>query len=177
VVRNLAMSMGSSSRCSWAMPMRSTCRLGRSFPWCLTAFWRRIPVALPATFTLAARGARRAALAHLGVLPTRLSAVDEAASIDVLVRGQDGHVDSKTKLTVTAVHAMAGLTSRTFWAWLPWRARTAGRIRSMRPSGAAAAKEVVLRSAETQQVCAFRFRHEDVRGRRLWIQAVPRCAP
>jgi H+-transporting ATPase len=42
-----------------------------------------IPVGLPATFTLAAAiGAR--SLAKEGVLPTRLSAVGEAATIDVL---------------------------------------------------------------------------------------------
>src|SRR5580704_17649885 len=52
-------------------------------PLVLTAILASIPVALPATFTLAAAlGAR--ALAHLDVLPTRLSAVDEAASINVL---------------------------------------------------------------------------------------------
>ncbi len=49
----------------------------------LTAVLASIPVALPATFTLAAAlGAR--ALARVGVLPTRLSAVDEAATLDVL---------------------------------------------------------------------------------------------
>ena len=49
----------------------------------LTGVLASIPVALPATFTLAsALGAQ--ALAKLGVLPTRLSAVDEAATMDVL---------------------------------------------------------------------------------------------
>jgi magnesium-transporting ATPase (P-type) len=48
-----------------------------------TAVLGSIPVALPATFTLASvLGAR--ALAKLGVLPTRLSAVYEAATMDVL---------------------------------------------------------------------------------------------
>ena len=47
----------------------------------LTAVLASIPVALPATFTLAAAlGARN--LARLGVLPTRLSAVDEAGTMD-----------------------------------------------------------------------------------------------
>jgi H+-transporting ATPase len=55
----------------------------------LTSVLAAIPVALPATFTLAAAlGAR--ALANLGVLPTRLSAVDEAASIDVLCSDKTG---------------------------------------------------------------------------------------
>jgi H+-transporting ATPase len=57
-----------------------------SMPWSeivpllLTSVPAAIPVALPATFTLAAAiGAR--SLAKLGVLPTRLSAVDEAATM------------------------------------------------------------------------------------------------
>jgi len=75
-------------------------------PLILTAVLASIPVALPATFTLAAAlGAK--ALAKLGVLPTRLSAVDEAASIDVLCADKTGTL-TQNALTVTAVHAMAG---------------------------------------------------------------------
>ena len=75
-------------------------------PLVLTAVLASIPVALPATFTLAAAlGAK--ALAKLGVLPTRLSAVDEAASIDVLCADKTGTL-TQNALTVTAVHAMPG---------------------------------------------------------------------
>jgi len=75
-------------------------------PLVLTAVLASIPVALPATFTLAAAlGAK--ALAKLGVLPTRLSAVDEAASIDVLCADKTGTL-TQNALTVTAVHAVAG---------------------------------------------------------------------
>ena len=75
-------------------------------PLVLTAVLASIPVALPATFTLAAAlGAR--ALAHLGVLPTRLSAVDEAASIEVLCADKTGTL-TQNELKVTAVHPMAG---------------------------------------------------------------------
>jgi H+-transporting ATPase len=75
-------------------------------PLVLTAVLASIPVALPATFTLAAAlGAK--ALAKLGVLPTRLSAVDEAASIDVLCVDKTGTL-TQNALTVTAVHAMPG---------------------------------------------------------------------
>jgi len=75
-------------------------------PLVLTGILASIPVALPATFTLAAAlGAR--ALAKLDVLPTRLSAVDEAASIDVLCADKTGTL-TQNELTVTAVHAMAG---------------------------------------------------------------------
>jgi H+-transporting ATPase len=80
--------------------------IGEIVPLVLTAVLASIPVALPATFTLAAAlGAR--ALAKLGVLPTRLSAVDEAASIDVLCADKTGTL-TQNELTVTAVHAMSG---------------------------------------------------------------------
>jgi H+-transporting ATPase len=75
-------------------------------PLVLTGILASIPVALPATFTLAAAlGAK--ALARLGVLPTRLSAVDEAASIDVLCADKTGTL-TQNALTVTAIHAMSG---------------------------------------------------------------------
>jgi H+-transporting ATPase len=80
--------------------------IGEIVPLVLTAVLASIPVALPATFTLAAAvGAR--ALAKLGVLPTRLSAVDEAASIDVLCADKTGTL-TQNELTVTAVHAGSG---------------------------------------------------------------------
>jgi len=80
--------------------------LGEIVPLVLTAILASIPVALPATFTLAsALGAR--ALAKLGVLPTRLSAVDEAATMDVLCSDKTGTLTCNA-LKVTAVHAMPG---------------------------------------------------------------------
>jgi H+-transporting ATPase len=75
-------------------------------PLVLTAVLASIPVALPATFTLAsALGAR--ALAKLGVLPTRLSAVDEAATMDVLCADKTGTL-TRNALTVTTVDPMSG---------------------------------------------------------------------
>lgn len=72
----------------------------------LAAILASIPVALPATFTLAAAiGAR--ALAKRNVLPTRLSAVDEAASIDVLCADKTGTL-TRNELNVTTVTPMAG---------------------------------------------------------------------
>ncbi len=72
----------------------------------LTAVLASIPVALPATFTLAAAlGAR--ALARVGVLPTRLSAVDEAATLDVLCADKTGTL-TLNALTVTALRPEAG---------------------------------------------------------------------
>jgi len=80
--------------------------LAEIIPLVLTAILASIPVALPATFTLAsALGAR--ALAKHGVLPTRLSAVDEAASVDVLCADKTDTL-TRNALTVTTVRPMAG---------------------------------------------------------------------
>jgi len=79
---------------------------GEIVPLILTAILASIPVALPATFTLAAAiGAK--ALAKRDVLPTRLSAVDEAASIDVLCADKTGTL-TRNELTVTAVRSFPG---------------------------------------------------------------------
>jgi H+-transporting ATPase len=83
-----------------SMPLREI------VPLILTAVLTSIPVALPATFTLAAAiGAK--ALAKVGVLPTRLSAVDEAATMDVLCVDKTGTL-TQNALTVTQVHALEG---------------------------------------------------------------------
>ena len=75
-------------------------------PLLLTSVLAAIPVALPATFTLAtALGAR--SLACVGVLPTRLSAVDEAATINVLCSDKTGTL-TLNELSVTAVRPMPG---------------------------------------------------------------------
>ncbi|MBI2718415.1 MAG: HAD-IC family P-type ATPase [Rhizobiales bacterium] len=75
-------------------------------PLVLTAVLASIPVALPATFTLAsAFGAR--ALAKRSVLPTRLSAVDEAATMNVLCADKTGTL-TQNALTVTTVRPMPG---------------------------------------------------------------------
>ncbi|HTV30009.1 MAG TPA: HAD-IC family P-type ATPase [Xanthobacteraceae bacterium] len=70
----------------------------------LTALLSAVPVALPATFTLAAAlGARTLALK--GVLLTRLSALHEAATIDVLCSDKTGTL-TLDELTVAAVRSM-----------------------------------------------------------------------
>jgi H+-transporting ATPase len=72
----------------------------------LTALLATIPVALPATFTLsAAFGAQ--ILARRGVLLTRLSAVHEAAAIDVLCADKTGTLTRNT-LEVVEVAAFSG---------------------------------------------------------------------
>jgi H+-transporting ATPase len=75
-------------------------------PLLLTSVLAAIPVGLPATFTLAtAIGAR--SLAKEGVLPTRLSAVDEAATIDVLCSDKTGTL-TLNELSVRSVRPMPG---------------------------------------------------------------------
>jgi H+-transporting ATPase len=107
VVRNLAMVNG--VIISLLVAYAYFLKMPRSeiVPLVLTGILASIPVALPATFTLAAAlGAR--ALAKLDVLPTRLSAVDEAASIDVLCVDKTGTL-TENALTVTSVHALPGV--------------------------------------------------------------------
>jgi H+-transporting ATPase len=106
VVRNLAMCNGTliviMVTYAWihAMPRAEIVSL------VLTAVLASIPVALSATFTLAAAvGAR--SLARQGVLPTRLSAVDEAASIDVLCADKTGTL-TRNELTVTIIRPECG---------------------------------------------------------------------
>ncbi len=106
VVRNLAIFNSVIIVMLVAYAYKLAMPLAEVIPLVLTAILASIPVALPATFTLAAAlGAR--ALAHLGVLPTRLSAVDEAATIDVLCADKTGTL-TRNELTVTAVHPAPG---------------------------------------------------------------------
>ncbi|MHB8731849.1 MAG: HAD-IC family P-type ATPase [bacterium] len=106
VVRNLAIFNGVTIAMLVAYAYALKMPLGEVVPLVLTAVLGSIPVALPATFTLAgALGAR--ALAKIGVLPTRLSAVDEAGTTDVLCADKTGTL-TQNALTVTAVHPMPG---------------------------------------------------------------------
>ena len=80
--------------------------LSEAVPLMLISVLASVPVALPATFTLAtAIGAQ--ALTRVGVLPTRLSAVDEAASLDVLCLDKTGTL-TRNELAVADIRAMAG---------------------------------------------------------------------
>ena len=106
VVRNLAMFNGTFILILMAYAWAHAMPLADIISLMLTAVLASIPVALPATFTLAAAvGAR--SLAHQGVLPTRLSAVDEAASIDVLCADKTGTL-TRNELTVTTVRPLSG---------------------------------------------------------------------
>ncbi len=106
VVRNLAAFNGVVIAMLVAYAAFLRMPLAEIVPLILTAVLASVPVALPATFTLAAAlGAR--ALAKQGVLPTRLSAVDEAATMNVLCADKTGTL-TRNALTVTTVHPMPG---------------------------------------------------------------------
>jgi H+-transporting ATPase len=106
VVRNLAICNGLMIVALVGYAALRGMDMAEIIPLVLTAVLASIPVALPATFTLAAAlGAQ--ALAKMGVLPTRLSAVDEAASMDVLCADKTGTL-TMNALTVTEVRAMEG---------------------------------------------------------------------
>jgi H+-transporting ATPase len=107
VVRNLAAFNG----VALVLAVTYAYHIGMSFadviPLLLTGVLAAIPVALPATFTLgSAIGAR--CLAKLGVLLTRLSAVDEAAAMDVLCADKTGTL-TRNELTVKTVRAVEDL--------------------------------------------------------------------
>jgi H+-transporting ATPase len=106
IVRNLAIFNGVVILAMGAYAYTHAMPWSEIVPLFLTSVLAAIPVALPATFTLAAAvGAR--SLAKLGVLPTRLSAVDEAASIDVLCSDKTGTL-TLNALSVTSVRPLPG---------------------------------------------------------------------
>jgi H+-transporting ATPase len=106
VVRNLAIFNGAIIVLLVVYAHARKMPIGEMIPLVLTGVLASIPVALPATFTLAAAlGAK--ALARLGVLPTRLSAVDEAATLDVLCSDKTGTLTCN-ELAITAVHPEPG---------------------------------------------------------------------
>jgi H+-transporting ATPase len=106
IVRNLAIFNGSLILAMGAYAYFRAMPWSEMVPLLLTSVLAAIPVALPATFTLAAAlGART--LAKLGVLPTRLSAVDEAASIDVLCSDKTGTL-TLNALSVTSIRPLPG---------------------------------------------------------------------
>jgi H+-transporting ATPase len=106
VVRNLALFNGAVVVFQLAYGMARHLPLVEDLHLVLTAVLAAVPVALPATFTLASALAARS-LAARGVLPTRLSAVDEAGGMDVLCADKTGTL-TRNALSVTAVRALAG---------------------------------------------------------------------
>ena len=106
VVRNLALFNGTVTILLGIYALLLPMPLVDILPLILVAVLASIPVALPSMFTLAAAvGAR--ALAGQGVLPTSLSAVDEAAGIDILCSDKTGTLTANA-LAVMSVQALPG---------------------------------------------------------------------
>jgi len=82
--------------------------LSDTLPFALVLLVASVPAALPATFTLAqAFGAQE--LARRGVLFTRLSAIEEAAAMDVLATDKTGTI-TENRLTLAALEPSAAHT-------------------------------------------------------------------
>jgi H+-transporting ATPase len=106
VVRNLALFNGGMTILLTTYAVYLAMPFAQIAPLVLVAVLASIPVALPSMFTLAATvGAR--AVARRGVLPTRLSALDEAAGMDVLCADKTGTL-TRNELAVTACRALPG---------------------------------------------------------------------
>jgi H+-transporting ATPase len=101
VVRNLVLFNGGVTVLLGVYSFSVSMPIGEMVPLLLVAILSSIPVALPSMFTLAAAvGAR--SLASRGVLSTRLSAVDEAAGIDVLCSDKTGTL-TRNELAVMSI--------------------------------------------------------------------------
>ncbi|MBZ0092871.1 MAG: HAD-IC family P-type ATPase, partial [Sulfuricellaceae bacterium] len=84
-------------------------------PFALILLVASVPVALPATFTLAtALGALE--LAKRGVLVTRLSAIEEAAAMDVLASDKTGTI-TENRLTLAALKPATGIAENDLLRW------------------------------------------------------------
>ena len=106
VVRNLAVFNGGVTIALTLYALHLAMPVAQIAPLVLVAILGSIPVALPSMFTLAATvGAR--AVARRGVLPTRLSALDEAAGMDVLCADKTGTL-TRNELAVTVCRALPG---------------------------------------------------------------------
>ncbi|WP_260858909.1 HAD-IC family P-type ATPase [Paraburkholderia sp. BCC1885] len=104
VVRNLVLFNGAVTVLLGTYALLLHMPFSELVPLLLVAVLSAIPVALPSMFTLAAAvGAR--SLASRGVLPTSLSAVDEAAGINVLCSDKTGTL-TRNELAVMSVRPM-----------------------------------------------------------------------
>ncbi len=162
VVRNLALFNGVLIVLLAAYSYYIGLALAEIVPLVLTAILASIPVALPATFTLAsALGAR--ALAKLNVLPTRLSAVDEAASMDVLCADKTGTL-TQNALTVTSVHAMPGSDEAHVLVFAALASSDGGQDPVDGAIRAAASHATISGAPNSDQVRAVRSGDENVRS-------------
>ena len=124
VVRNLVLFNGAVTVLLGVYSFSLSMPIGEMVPLLLVAILSSIPVALPSMFTLAAAvGAR--SLASRGVLSTRLSAVDEAAGIDVLCSDKTGTLTLNELAVMSASARCLHSTKPTF----RWRCRRACELR------------------------------------------------
>ena len=98
--------------------------LGHVLPLLLTILLASIPVALPATFTLAA-GLGSVELSKRGVLITRLSALHDIASMTVLCSDKTGTL-TRNQATVNALWAAAGASETDLLRAAAWASDPAG---------------------------------------------------
>lgn len=84
-------------------------------PFALILLVASVPIALPATYTVAtALGALE--LAGKGVLVTRLSAIEEAAAMDVLASDKTGTI-TQNRLALSALHSCTPYTDNDLLRW------------------------------------------------------------
>ncbi len=153
VVRNLALFNGGVIAVLLAFALYLHLPVGDVIPLVLTAVLASIPVALPATFTLsAALGAR--ALARLSVLSTRLTAVEEAGTMDVLCADKTGTL-TRNKLSVTTVRTMPGFDQPHVLALAALASADGGQDPVDTAIRAAAANYVVADALTLVKFCAF----------------------
>ena len=108
VVRNLALFNGGMTVLLILYAVYLNLPFVQIAPLALVALLASIPVALPSMFALAATfGAR--AVAKRGVLPTRLSALDEAAGMDILCADKTGTL-TRNELAVSACRPLPGFS-------------------------------------------------------------------
>jgi len=151
VVRNLAGFNGAVTLLLMVYAYEIGMTLPEAIPLVLISVLASVPVALPATFTLAtAIGAR--ALTRAGVLPTRLSAVDEAASLDVLCIDKTGTL-TRNELAVAAIHAMPGFDEDRVLALAALASAEGGQD----PVDAAVRAAAALHQTSTTPLKAFNF--------------------
>ena len=153
VVRNLALFNGAVTVLLTIYALWLPMPRGDIIPLILVAILSAIPVALPSMFTLAAAvGAR--ALARQGVLPTSLSAVDEAGGIDILCSDKTGTL-TRNELAVMSVHAMPGFDDRHVLALAALASSDGGQDPVDAAIRAAAARQPVADEPELVNFLAF----------------------
>jgi H+-transporting ATPase len=153
VVRNLALFNGAVTVLLTIYALWLPMPRGDIIPLILVAVLSSIPVALPSMFTLAAAvGAR--ALARQGVLPTSLSAVDEAGGIDILCSDKTGTL-TRNELAVMSVHAMPGFEDKHVLALAALASSDGGQDPVDAAIRAAAARQPIVDEPELVNFLAF----------------------